>query len=248
MTETGLPQGTLDPDIRLWDPETRRTASLIVLGAAGVFLVAALLYFGLDATGSGWFLWVAIVVLALLLIVEAAIVATGVAREEGGPEWLAGPGAAAATTGAHAEPGPGPSAEPEPPSEEHVHIDLQCPECGDLFSVHDTGERPLHTQCPHCGAEGHVDLEQPPPESVHDEPAAGAAEQAEAAEAVPPGLGDEAEADPEQDQAQAPAGDEVHETISIKCPACDTQFDVEDTGERPLEAICPGCGRGGKLK
>lgn len=351
----------VDADMRLWDDETRRLASLIVLGLAGVFLVGALVYFGVDAASSGWFLWVAIVVLALLLLTEAAIIATGIAREEGGPAWLAGPHAAATTTQEPAQPGPAteppsqPAPEPEPETE-HVHVDLKCPQCGELFSVHDTGERPLHTQCPHCGAEGHVDLETPPPASVHDrepEPAAHAREEdpfgdidpvtavegigptygeklaalgiettqdlwqadtvqiaaeldteakrveswqqraelmaisgigpqyAELLERVDvetiPGLASEdAEAltariqDKEADLVQSIQGNPITqtrverwiamardhepgaerdvETISIKCPACDTQFDVEDTGERPLEATCPGCGRGGKLK
>lgn len=349
----------VDTDLRLWDDETRRLASLIVLGLAGVFLVGALLYFGIDAAGSGWFLWVAIAVLALLLLAEAAIIATGVAREEGGPEWLAGPQAAATTTQEPAERGPASEPAPEPESEtEHVHVDLKCPQCGDLFSVHDTGERPLHTQCPHCGAEGHVDLETPPPGSVHDrkaeaEPATHASarepfgdiDPVADVEGIGPTYGEQLTAlgiettrdlweadtvqiaaeldteakrveswqqraelmaisgigpqyaellervgvetipdlasadavaltrriqDKEADLVQSIQGNPITETrverwiamaqghdpdaerdvetISIKCPACDTQFDVEDTGERPLEATCPGCGRGGKLK
>jgi len=41
--------------------------------------------------------------------------------------------------------------------------------------------------------------------------------------------------------------DEDVEMISLECPACETQFETEDTGERPLRATCPGCGASGKL-
>lgn len=227
-------------DVRRWDPELRRQASLIVLAVGGLFLVGALLFFGLDAAASGWFLWVTIAVLVLLLVAEVAIVATGIAREEdAGPAWLrAEPAHVPPETEPADEPAGGPAAgaaTAEPGGE----IDLRCPECAEMFSVEDTGERPLHTECPHCGAEGHVDIEAPPPS---EEPAA-----------------EDLYGEPAEEPGEAPAGgaaaasepareEEGGEPIALQCPACDTQFEVEDTGERPLEATCPGCGRGGKLK
>lgn len=224
-------------DLRAWDAKLRREASVVVLAVAGLFLVASLLFFGLNDTGSGWFLWTAIVVLVLALLFQIAVVATGLAREEGGPDWLAGPGAeaAAATGGAGTAggAGAGSAGQAQAAHDPHAHIDLQCPECQDLFSVHDTGERPLHTVCPHCGAEGHVDLGEPAPTA--QQAGAGAAE----AEA---GVWDDAE-DPwadEQPERDLPS-------ISLKCPKCATQFDVEDTGDRPLRTQCPGCGSSGKL-
>lgn len=226
-------------DVRRWDPETRRNASLIVLALGGLFLVGALLFFGIAAASSGWFLWITIAVLVILLLVQLAIVATGIATEEqSGPEWLraepAAAGAATAETGG-AEPEP----EPEGPDVGYApdQIDLRCPECAEMFTVDDTGERPLHTECPHCGAEGHVDLDEPAGDThdherdhEHDD------------ESEPVGIGGL----PEEDEE--PAEEAGGEPIALQCPACDTQFEVEDTGERPLEATCPGCGRGGTLK
>ncbi len=208
-------------DVRQWEPDLRRSASLVVLGVAGLFLVASLLFFGLAPEASGIFLWIAIVVLGLLLVAEAAILATGIAREENiGPPWLAEP---AATEQQASQAGAPPTAEP---AQESVEISLKCPECGDQFNAQDTGERPLHTECPYCGAEGNVDLGPPEHEQepAHEDPYAGAAE-------------------PEPEEPPEDA-----EALALKCPACDTQFEVTDTGERPLTATCPGCGRGGKLK
>lgn len=228
-------------DLRTWDPKLRREASVVVLAVAGLFLVASLLFFGLNDTGSGWFLWTAIVVLVLALLFEIAVVATGLAREEGGPDWLAGPGAeTAAATGASAGAaggaGGGSAGQAQAVQDPHAHIDLQCPECQDLFSVHDTGERPLHTVCPHCGAEGHVDLGEPAPAAQESAAGAQAGGQADAG-------GWEDTEDPWADEP--PARDLP--SISLKCPKCATQFDVEDTGERPLRTTCPGCGSSGKL-
>jgi len=103
-----------------------------------------------------------------------------------------------------------------------------------MFAVEDTGERPLATECPHCGAQGHVNLPETTDEPDDHDSTAGAGGGAVAGDPLA-GLGDD-----EPD-------DEDVETISLECPVCDTQFDTEDTGERPLRTECPGCGRSGKL-
>jgi DNA-directed RNA polymerase subunit M/transcription elongation factor TFIIS len=243
MGEITIGQRDVDTDVRRWDPDLRRDASLVLGALAGVFLLAALVYYALNAAGSGWFLWVAIVVLALLLVAEAVVLVTGIATEENvGPPWLSGEqrhatttaaGAAVGTEGQEAEPEPEHEREPEP-EPEHREIDLECPECSQMFAVEDTGERPLATECPHCGARGHVNLPEPEEDTASGtRTGAGAA----AAGADPlAGLGEDDE-EPDEDV----------ETISLECPACDTQFETEDTGERPLRTECPGCGRSGKL-
>lgn len=235
----------IDTDIRRWSADVRRDASLILGAAAGLFLLAALVYYALNAAGSGWFLWVAIAVLAVLLVAEAAVLVTGIAREENvGPPWLAGPEAAsqATTTEAGATVGgPEPEAEPEPEPEPAPEIDLQCPECTEMFAVEDTGERPLATECPHCGAQGHVNLpepEEPDHETDHGHGSEQASGGTVAEDPLAGVLGDD---EPEEQPA------EDVETISLECPVCDTQFETEDTGERPLRTECPGCGRSGKL-
>lgn len=233
MSQVQIGDRTFDQDPRRWDEDNRRDASLVVGGLAAFFLLAAIFFYGLAPGASGWFLWVSIAVLVLLLIAEAVVLATGIAREENvGPHWLsepeahrsqaAGAAAGAGTAAAHAEPEPEeePDEVPEPPSP--PEIDLECPECREMFTVEDTGERPLHTECPHCGAAGHVNLDNLPGDHDH-------AHEGEAAAAG-------ASAEPD------------HEEISLECPSCGTQFDVEDDGTRPLTATCPGCGSSGKLK
>lgn len=252
MGELQIGDRAVDTDLRRWEPDLRRDASLVVGALAGVLLLVALVYYALNAAGSGWFLWVAIVLLAVLLVVELAVLVTGIAREENvGPPWLAGAETAeASTTSAGATVGP--DAEEQPDAEpaavhEHPEIDLQCPACEDMFTVEDTGERPLATQCPHCGAQGHVNLPEPEEhedahghERGHGSAAgAGAATQAGGEDPLA-GLGEE-----DADEAEAPPEDV--ETISLQCPACETEFETEDTGERPLRTECPGCGKSGKL-
>ncbi len=255
MGQLSIGDRQIDTDVRRWEGPTRRDVSLFLAGIAGVFLLASFLYYGLDASGSGWFLWVAIVTLALLLLAQLIVLVTGIAREEEvGPPWLAGrePHAAGAQTttaaGAsvesEAEPagGVGPTPEHEHAHEVHPEIDLQCPQCSEMFTVQDTGERPLATQCPHCQAQGHVNLPEPEPEPEQEPAAAGTGAGATATQEPFSGEEDPLAGIAEEEE---PLG-EV-ETISLSCPACETQFDVEDTGERPLRTTCPGCGKSGKL-
>ncbi|HET6315336.1 MAG TPA: zinc ribbon domain-containing protein [Chloroflexota bacterium] len=35
-------------------------------------------------------------------------------------------------------------------------IVIRCKQCGEVFPVEDTGERPLATTCPHCGKTGSI--------------------------------------------------------------------------------------------
>lgn len=231
-------------DIRLWDGTLRRQASLGVLIAAGVVVVLGVLFYGVFPGQAGWFLILAIVLLALMLLFEAAVVATGIAREEGiGPTWLNA--SDIAPLPAHA---PGPRGEPD---EMYERIDLKCPECGNIFSAPDTGERPLHTTCPHCGAEGHVDgLPEPTPVQgeAHTHDHGHEHHEHDHAAYAPPGGSSALEAELDDSDADASESDVEAEVISLKCPACATKFSVEDTGERPLKATCPGCGRSGRLR
>lgn len=44
---------------------------------------------------------------------------------------------------------------PEPPRR-IIRMDLECRHCKDRFAVTDTGARPLHVRCDHCGTKGKV--------------------------------------------------------------------------------------------
>ncbi len=32
--------------------------------------------------------------------------------------------------------------------------------------------------------------------------------------------------------------------IKLRCPACNKIFEIEDTGKKSIDAVCPSCGRG----
>lgn len=200
-----------------WNPPARKTASLVVL-IATVLLVgagAALLFLapGVAAT----YLWVALALVAAAFLVQLAVVASGVAAEGGGPGWVA------SMFGAARGPRPARSGAAIVTHAPRHPVDLRCPECDNVFTVDDTGERPLRTTCAHCGAEGLVDL---------------------------PPLGEEAAeaALPAPAPTMAPPAGTSNPVLTLKCPACRTQFSVEDDGTRPLKAVCPGCGRTGRLR
>ncbi len=233
-----------EPDMREWTPDMRRRASIGVFAVAAVLvLVGVIFYFAAPGTAS-WLLIAAIVVLVLLLLLELAIVATGIATEENsGPQWLRGSAAETQQAGVSSVP---PAHEED--AEDLEEIDLRCPQCQELFTVQDTGERPLEIDCPHCGAHGQVDLpaehDHAHDEDAHDEDA----HEDEGAETqMGGGLADEPLPGLEDEEGDAEP-DEDLPSISLKCPACGTQFDVEDDGERPLKTTCPGCGKSGKLK
>lgn len=368
-----------DPDVREWSPELRRRASIGIFAMTAVLAILGTIFYFAAPSTAGWVLIVAIVLLAILLLVEVAIVATGIATEDNtGPAWLRASSAQAATAGRTAPPsGYGASAT------QTTEIDLRCPQCQELFTVQDTGERPLEIDCPHCGAHGQVDLPEDHAHAhAHADPGAqtqagattsrredpfGDIDEVTDIEGVGPVYGEQLEdrgiattrdlwhADPselaealdvspnvtERWHAQAelmavsgigpqyaellvrsgvktiealsqrspdglvstiqakldnldvniqgnqvtegrarqwinqarehlgkprlgeagygsladePLEDTLDEeqgdlpSISLKCPACDTQFEVEDDGDRPLKTTCPGCGKSGKLK
>ncbi len=227
-------QGTWTPDVREWEAWQRRQASLAVLGVAAVSLLAAVVFYVLGGTAAVWTVTVVLVALIVLLLVEAVIVATGVATETGsGPTWLRAGTAATAGQAMHAGGPPADEDEARPVAE----IDLRCPECGGTFTEQDTGERPLPIQCPHCGVQGKADIGAEPETHAHTED-----DIAERDAPVSGGIGDE----PLPGLEDEPAEDLP--VVTLKCPACDTRFETEDTGERPLKTTCSGCGRKGKLR
>lgn len=234
MTNGYASHGTWASDIREWEAWQRRKASLAVFALAGVLLLTAVVFYVLGGTAAVWTVTAAVVALILLLLVEAAIVATGVATEtQSGPAWLRAGTAVPAGQVARA----GDPAADEAGARPVVEIDLRCPDCQAVFTVEDTGERPLEIECPHCGVQGKVEVEDE--RGSHAE----AEDDRDGRDApVSGGIGDE----PLPGLEDEPA--EELPTLSLKCPACDTTFDTEDTGKRPLRTTCSGCGRKGKLR
>jgi len=58
-------------------------------------------------------------------------------------------------------------------------------------------------------------------------------------------------APPEEVRQEAPSEKPSGKTVrkmKIRCAACGTIFEVEDTGERPLPLTCPECKKSGAIK
>ena len=218
-----------------WEPQQRRTGSLVALGLA-VALAAA-------GVGTWFFLkdqaallyWVLVGLLALVLLFVLALLVLGMRadRARGHPHAAhAGPAApqhvadevaaaAAATSSAVRT------------------LSLRCGDCGTVFDITDTGERPLYHTCPGCGAEGV--LRSPPVEAVAA-PAAAPAAEAESQWAPP-----REDAPAEVAPTPAPAAP-APRRLKLRCGGCKEVFVIEDTGERPLRRPCPHCSRMGEIR
>jgi DNA-directed RNA polymerase subunit RPC12/RpoP len=155
----------------------------------------------------------------------------------------------------------------EPPKEEEAgpkYIRIKCPACTKVFKAVDTGDRPLHINCKHCGAKGTIDLvpgtEETPGEGEEEEPK----EEEPAPEPIPivcPSCDNLFELDEVTDTAKCPIcgaegdldEDTIHqleerfgkedEEITLKCPTCAGTFKVKGSDS---SIICPFCGATGK--
>lgn len=224
MTLFGVP---MDGNVRAWDNDQRRVASILVLVAASVLLAAGLVVFllaGVDADLAYWIL-VALLVAFLVLEIVTFLLSAGAAHaagatptphHEGAPEPHLGPA--------------GPSAAAAPAARQARLVTLRCGDCGTEFEITDTGERPLHHVCPGCGlegvlrAEGEADAGAVPPPQAY---------------APPP---------PEPPAAEAPPPAPPVKKLKLRCGGCREVFSIEDTGERPLRRPCPFCGRTGEVR
>ena len=117
-------------------PAERRRALTWGLMGVGALTIAVAVVVWLAATKYATTAFiVALVVLLVILVAELALLVVGEAipfDEQG--DWHRYTEEAT-----------------RPPSEELL---LRCTGCGDVFTVIDTGVRPLRTPCPHCGKVG----------------------------------------------------------------------------------------------
>jgi predicted RNA-binding Zn-ribbon protein involved in translation (DUF1610 family) len=210
---------------RIWGNDQRRVGSLLALGISAVLLVAALVVYFLIGEDGAVVYWslIGLVALALLfevllLVLRAPRAAGAAAAEAAAPAWTPEP---APTMPAPADP----VAAWAPPAQTTTHAEpvrtltLRCGDCGTVFDVSDTGERPLHHTCPGCGAEGMLRAE-----------TLGAPQTAAPTIAAP--------------AAPAPAV----RRLKLRCGGCKEIFAIEDSGERPLRRPCPFCGRTGEVR
>ena len=215
-----------------WNDEQRRTSSVVVLGAAvAVALLGVALWYFLAATPA-WVYWLLVGTLAAVLIFMAALLfvparAAAPAAEAPVTEQRYGGPVATSETGG-VTPVPAPAFEPRV-------LTLRCGDCGTIFDLTDTGERPLYHTCPGCGAEG----------ALRDEPIAAEAP-ASALMASPEAAPPVAEQAPPQ-MAEADVVVPPVRKMKLRCGGCKEVFSIEDSGERPLKRACPHCGRMGQI-
>ena len=207
----------MDGNLRRWDRDQRRVGSLLVLGVAGLALVAGLVaWYGFDLTAA-WLYYVLVGVVVLALVFQVLVHALTPPKAAGWqPSSAQDPAAPAA---------------PEAPQARGPRtLTLRCGDCGTVFDLTDSGERPLYHACPGCGAEG-----------VMRDPTPAPAPQPDARAFAPP---PEAASSPFAAPAPAPAV----KRMKLRCGGCKEVFSIEDTGERPLRRPCPYCARMGEVR
>lgn len=229
----------MDGNVPGWTNDQRRVGSLLAIGVAALLVLVGLVAFAFLGEDGGWLYWTLFGLLLLVLVYELAVVALGVRAESAAPPAPAGDAhAGPAAPGAWSAPAPSAAAAPET-------LTLRCGDCGTVFDVTDTGERPLYHSCPGCGAEGVLREpaapapEPAPPASSWARPAAEPA--APEPQPIVPRAVDEAPITPK------PVASALKK-LKLRCGGCKQVFAIDDTGERPLRNRCPHCGRMGEIK
>lgn len=216
-----------------WEPQQRRTGSLVAIGIALVLvLVGVAVWWFADASDAIY--WTLVVLLALVLVFVVLVLVLGMRAER----------AREPVGDAHAGPA-APGIVPPPAAATSANIatlSLRCGDCGTVFDVTDTGERPLYHTCPGCGAEGVLRAPAAPPEP-EPEPARAPAAQPDSVWAAPP----EREEAPAE-VAPPPPTPAAPRRLKLRCGGCKEVFVIEDTGERPLRRPCPHCSRMGEIR
>lgn len=209
-----------------WEPEQRRVGSFVSLGLAVALVLGGLAVWWFVAAPAAWIYWALVGALALVLVFMLVLL-------------FAQPRARAAA--AEATPAPATEAAPvvaplqAPAAFEPRVLTLRCGDCGTIFDVNDTGERPLYHTCPGCAAEG----------ALRDPVEAAPAAPAEPEAVPPPSMAYAPPAEPTSASPAAPAA--AVKKLKLRCGGCKEVFSIEDTGERPLKRACPHCGRIGKI-
>lgn len=208
---------SVNVNVTQWEPAQRRTSSLVVLGIAIAAIAGALSMWLLLDDAPGWIYWALVGLLVLVLAFQAVLL-------------FAKPTQRAAPAVAEAAPEPAPAVEAAAPAPQA--LTLRCGDCGTVFDVTDTGERPLYHACPGCGAEGAL-----------------RAPEAEAAPSpyAPPYAPPQPEPAPPAAPVAAAAPAAGVRKLKLRCGGCKEVFSIEDTGERPLKRGCPHCGRMGVI-
>ncbi|HET6403340.1 MAG TPA: hypothetical protein VFH78_01730, partial [Candidatus Thermoplasmatota archaeon] len=133
----------LNANVLTWNNEQRRLSSYVVLGAAVAVALAGVALWWFLATTPAWVYWALVALLALVLAFMAVLLFV--------PARAAAP---AMETPVHDAPAPdtlpdapaeagGDAPAPAPAFEPRV-LTLRCGDCGTIFELTDSGERPLY--------------------------------------------------------------------------------------------------------
>lgn len=218
--------------LRSWEPSRRRTSSLVAMGIAIGFAVVALVAWFLapDSAWLQWLDWALVVLLVLVLAFIVLLMAMGGAKTQ-----------TRTPESETAEPHMGPSGPMTPGDTVPVAqtMTLRCGDCGTVFDITDTGERPLYHTCPGCGAQGVLKADEAQAEA-----------KAEATPMAPMPEPEPAPMAPAPAPAAAPPAPAAPQPrrLKLRCGGCKEVFVIEDTGERPLRRPCPHCGRMGEIR
>jgi len=216
----------MDGNVRAWGNDQRRVGSILALVGAAIFLVAALVVYFVAGDGGETAYWTLLVLVALCLVFQVLLLVLKPATSA--------PAAPAMAAASEPAPAAEPSWQPAPPAPAAAPVrtlTLRCSDCGTVFDLADTGERPLHHTCPGCGAEGvlrddMMPVSAPPVPQPQENPYA------------PPG----------EVAASAPPAAPPVKRLKLRCGGCKEVFTIDDSGERPLRRPCPYCGRMGEVK
>jgi hypothetical protein len=153
---------------------------------------------------------------------------------------------------------PGPPA-PTPPQKEKT-IRIKCPACGGMFAYRDTGDRPIHLVCDHCGAKGVIDAV--PTEAPAQKGDGKLEGKGKPLTIICPGCSGLFEitqrvdslvcpfcgAEGDMDEGTVKAMDElfgpIPNMVTLRCPKCSELFEIKE-GDK--EIACPHCGVRGKI-
>lgn len=230
----------MNGNVTAWEAPQRRVASYVVLGLAVAIVAAGFIVWALLESTPDWVYWALVAALGLVLAFMVVVLFTE-------PRVTT---ADAPETAAAAAAGPVPEASSTettaPTAFEPRILTLRCGDCGTIFDVTDTGERPLYHTCPGCGAEGALrdPVEAAPAAEAEPSPSSYAPPPEQAGSAYAP---TSAYAPPPDVAAEATPTPPVVKKLKLRCGGCKEVFSIEDTGERPLKRACPHCGRIGKI-
>jgi predicted nucleic acid-binding Zn-ribbon protein len=212
-----------------WSNERRRTSSFVILALALVIMGGALAAWWFIESTPEWLYWTLVGLLVLVLVFMVLLMVLK-------PRTTQAAEVTTATDGAPAVVEATEGTAPPPTTYEARVLTLRCGDCGTIFDVTDTGERPLYHTCPGCGAEGALrDPIEPAPSAPAPEPVP-VPEPVSYAAPAPTPVVDE------------PAPTPATKKIKLRCGGCKEVFSIEDTGERPLKRACPSCGRMGMIR